>query len=310
MTLSTATRIGWIGTGRMGYAMAARLLAAGHDVAVWNRTRAKAEPLAELGATIVDTFAELADRDVVFTMVSASADLDQVMLGADGLLCGPTVPPVLIDCSTVSSKMSAHVRSEAAARGAALIAAPVSGNAKVAKAGKLTVVASGPEATYRDVEPLLKAIGRGVTYAGDGEVARLVKVAHNVFLGVVTQSLAEITILAEKAGVPRSAFLAFLNDSVLGSTFSRYKTPAFVNLDLTPTFTTELLRKDLQLGLDAARELGATMPLAAATHQLTQAAISAGHRDVDFAALLLEQARASGVDVKPEGVEVEDGLSS
>jgi 3-hydroxyisobutyrate dehydrogenase len=310
MTLSNGPRIGWIGTGRMGFAMAHRLIAAGHDVAVWNRTRAKAEPLVAEGATVVGTVADLADRDIVFTMVSASADLEAVLLGDGGLLTQDRVPRIIIDCSTVSEAASGRARAAAAGRGAALLAAPVSGNAKVAKAGRLTFIVSGPEESFHEVQPLLAAIGQGVTYAGDGELARLVKVAHNVFLGVVAQSLAEITVLAEKGGVKRSAFLGFLNDSVLGSAFSRYKSPAYVNLDWTPTFTMELLRKDLQLGLDAARDMGATMPLAALTHQLTQAAIGRGHADHDFAALLLEQARASDLDLKAENIPVADGLSS
>lgn len=310
MTVSNGLRIGWIGTGRMGFAMAQRLIDAGYDVAVWNRTRAKAEPLAASGATVVDAVADLADRDIVFTMVSASADLEEVLLGDGGLLKQDRVPRIVVDCSTVSEAASALARAAGAERGVALLAAPVSGNAKVAKAGRLTFIVSGPEESLQEVQPLLAAIGAGVTYAGDGEVARLVKVAHNVFLAIVAQSLAEITVLAEKGGVKRSAFLAFLNDSVMGSTFSRYKSPALVNLDWTPTFTMELLRKDLQLGLDAARDMGATMPLAALTHQLAQAAIGRGHGDVDYAALLLEQARSSNLDLKSENIPVDDGLSS
>lgn len=310
MTASTELRIGWIGTGRMGFAMAHRLIAAEYDVSVWNRTRAKAEPLAAEGATVVDEVAALAGRDIVFTMVSASADFEAVLLGDGGLLRQDVVPRIIVDCSTVSAASSSRAREAAAERGSALLAAPVSGNAKVAKAGRLTFIVSGPEEAFHEVHPLLASIGPGVTYAGDGELARLVKVAHNVFLGVVAQSLAEITVLAEKGGVKRSAFLAFLNDSVLGSTFSRYKSPALVNLDFTPTFTMALLRKDLELGLDAARDMGATLPLAALTHQLTQAAIGRGHGDLDFAALLLEQARASDLDVKAENIPIADGLSS
>jgi 3-hydroxyisobutyrate dehydrogenase-like beta-hydroxyacid dehydrogenase len=117
-------------------------------------------------------------------------------------------------------------------------------------------------------------------------------------------------VLAEKGGVSRAAFLDFLNQSVMGSTFTRYKTPALVNLDLTPTFTTKLLRKDLDLGLAAARSLCVTMPLTATTQSLVQAAIGRGHGDQDFAALLIEQARSSGVELKPENVDVDDGLSA
>jgi 3-hydroxyisobutyrate dehydrogenase-like beta-hydroxyacid dehydrogenase len=126
---------------------------------------------------------------------------------------------------------------------------------------------------------------------------------------VVTQSLAEITVFAEKAGVPRAAFLEFLNDSVMGSVFTRYKTPAFVNLDMTTTFTPVLLRKDFDLGLAAARQLEVPMPVAATAHQLVQQAIGRGHADTDFAVLLLEQAAASGMTLVSEDVEVSDGLA-
>jgi 3-hydroxyisobutyrate dehydrogenase len=119
-----------------------------------------------------------------------------------------------------------------------------------------------------------------------------------------------VTILAERGGVARATFLEFLNDSVLGSLFTRYKSPALVNLDFTPTFTTTLLRKDVELGLAAARELGAAMPIAAATHQAIQAAIGRGHGEEDFAALLVEQARNAGVELVAEDVKVDDGLGA
>ena len=302
--------VGWIGTGRMGHAMVQRLLVAGHDVHVWNRTRAKAEDLVALGATVVDTAADLADREVVFTMVAADPDLLEVTIGENGVLRGHTGPAYLIDSSTVSAETSDRIRLSAARHGTTLLAAPVSGNAKVVRAGKLSIAVSGPRAAYTAVEDLLRAIGNSVTYVGEGDVARLVKLAHNILLGVVTQSLAEVTVLAQQGGVSRAAFLEFMNGSVLGSTFTRYKTPALVNLDFTPTFTTELLRKDFDLGLAAARALEVPLPVAAATHHLVQGAVGRGHRDKDFAALLLEQARSAGVELQSEDVDVDDGLAA
>ncbi|HVT70675.1 MAG TPA: NAD(P)-dependent oxidoreductase [Trebonia sp.] len=301
--------VGWIGTGRMGFQLALRLLNAGYDVAAYNRTRAKAEPLAEKGAKIVDGPASLAGRDIVFIMVAADKDLEAVISGPGGLLAGSARPKVIVDSSTVSTDASARVRAVVEQAGAQFIAAPVSGNPKVIASGKLTVAASGPRDAFDQVEPLLATWGRGVTYVGEGEVARLVKIAHNVFLGVVIQSLAEITVLAERGGVSRSAFLDFLNDSVLGSAFTRYKSPALVNLDFHPTFTSVLLRKDLQLGLAAGQELGVPMPLAAATDMLIAQLIGAGHTDEDFATLVLEQARRSGYQIEPENVPVDDGLA-
>ena len=241
-------QIGWVGTGRMGSAMAKRLLKAGCDVAVYNRTRAKAEPRTEWGASIGDSPAELAGCDIVFTMVSGPADLLTVITGESGVLSTSVAPGLLVDCSSVSEEGSNEVRTALTARSTAMLSAPVSGNAKVVTAGKLTLVVSGPESAFKLAEPYLDTLGTGVTYVGEGELARMVKICHNVLLGVVTQSLAEITVLAEKGGVPRHALLEFINNSVMGSMFSRYKSPAFVNLDWTPTFTPLLLRKDLDLG--------------------------------------------------------------
>ena len=302
--------LGWIGIGRMGFPMAARLAKAGDSVAVYNRTRAKAEPLAAYGAGIVTRPVDLADRDIVFTMVSTSDDLLQVTLGPDGVLTrGDRHPKVLVDCSTVSEAASAKLRAEAAKRGTALLAAPVSGNGKVVKAGKLSLVVSGPADAYQLALPYLERLGTGVSYVGEGDLARIVKICHNVFLGVVIQSLVEITVLAEKAGVPRHAFLDFINKSVMGSVFSRYKTPGLVNLDFTTTFTPPLLRKDMDLGLGAARALDVPMPVAAAAREVIQSLIGHGYLDTDFATLLLLQAKNSGLELKSENVAVADGLT-
>ena len=301
-------KLGWIGTGRMGYAMAERLAASGADVTVWNRTRAKAEPLAARGAKIADRVADLAACDVVFVMVSTWDDVKEVVTGPGGLLSGAAAPKLVVECSSISLEGSAELRALLAARGVALLAAPVSGNAKVIKAGRLSFVCSGPRAAFDRALPYLRMIAPSASYVGDGELARIVKICHNVFLGVVTQSLAEITVLAQKAGVPRHAFLDFMNQSVMGSTFSRYKTPAFVNLDFKVTFTPKLLRKDLDLGLDAAKAHDVPMPLAAITRDLVQTMIGRGMTEQDFAQLLLLQAEASGMKLEAENVPVGDGL--
>jgi 3-hydroxyisobutyrate dehydrogenase-like beta-hydroxyacid dehydrogenase len=303
-------RVGWIGTGRMGYALVNRLLDAEHDVSVYNRTRSKAEPLAERGAKVVDAPVDLADCDVVFVMVAAPADLVEVISGDTGLLTSEDAAPrIIVDSSTVSAAASAEIRQLAQERGTHFLAAPVSGNPKVVRAGKLTLAVSGPRQAFDDTEHLLRALGRGVTYVGDDEVARLVKICHNVFLGVVIQSLTEITLLAERGGSSRAAFLEFLNNSVLGSMFTRYKSPALVNLDFTPTFTMSLLSKDFDLGLEAAHDYAVPMPLASAAAQLIQSAVGAGHRELDFSTLILEQARRSGMTLTPENVPVDDGLA-
>jgi 3-hydroxyisobutyrate dehydrogenase-like beta-hydroxyacid dehydrogenase len=294
----------------MGFAMAERLAKNGADVIVWNRTRAKAEPLAAHGAKVADRLTDLAGCDIVFVMVSTWDDVKEVVAGRAGLLSGDTVPKLVVECSSISVEGSAELRALLKERDVELLAAPVSGNAKVIKAGRLSFVCSGPKAAYDAALPYLKMIAPAASYVGEGELARIVKICHNVFLGVVTQSLAEITVLAQKAGVPRHSFLEFMNQSVMGSTFSRYKTPAFVNLDFKVTFTPHLLRKDLDLGLDAARRYDVPMPLASATRDLVQTLIGRGMTDEDFAKLLVLQAQASGLKLEPENVAVGDGLGS
>jgi len=308
-TAASAARIGWIGIGRMGYAMAERLAKARADLTVWNRTRSKAEPLAEHGAKIAVALPELAACDIVFCMVSTWDDVKEVVAGAGGLLSDKTrAPKLLIECSSISLEGSAELRRLLQARGVQMLAAPVSGNAKVIKAGRLSFVCSGPKSAFDSALPCLRMIAPAASYVGDGELARMVKICHNVFLGVVTQSLAEITVLAQKAGVSRHAFLDFMNQSVMGSTFTRYKTPAFVNLDFKVTFTPHLLRKDLDLGLDAGRRFEVPMPLASLTRDIVQTLIGRGMTEEDFAQLLVLQAEASGLKLEPENVVVGDGL--
>jgi 3-hydroxyisobutyrate dehydrogenase len=301
--------IGWIGAGRMGFAMARRLLQAGHKVAVYNRTRSKAEPLTQYGATIVDSPKDLADRDIVFCMVSEGVDLREVVTGPNGVLAGKGRPKLLIDCSSVAESDSSAVREALEKAGVPMLASPVSGNAKVVKAGKLFVVASGPKAAFAVAEPYLNALGKGVTYVGDGEISRIVKICHNLYLGIVAQALAEITVLAQKRGVSRYDFLEFINRSIMGSAFARYKMPAYVNLEMAATFTPVLLRKDLDLGLKAGKDLGVPLPLTELTRQCVQKTIDAGHTDIDFAVLLIEQAKAAGLQLKSENATIDDGLS-
>jgi 3-hydroxyisobutyrate dehydrogenase len=313
-----APRIGWIGTGRMGLPMAELLMKAGYEVSVWNRTAAKAEPLAQHGAKVVKSLADLAGLDIVFSIVSTGKDLEEVYFGQGGVASGKgKLPSVFVDCSTIAVDESAAIRERLAKLGAQYIAAPVSGNAKVIVAKRLSAVASGPEAAFRQVEPLIKAFApNGVSYVGEGELARVCKIAHNVMLGVVIENLIEITLLANKMGVPRHAFLAFMNNSVMGSTFTRYKSPALVNLDWSTTFTPELLRKDLDLGLALGREMDVVMPVTAAAREMLQAHIGAAQLRpdspevlaADFAALVETMAQASGMKLVSENKPVPTGL--
>jgi 3-hydroxyisobutyrate dehydrogenase len=203
--------------------------------------------------------------------------------------------------------------------GADYVTAPVSGNAKVIKAGRLSSVVSGPEDACKAIMPLMETIApQGVAYVGDGDLARVCKIAHNVLLGVVIENLIEITLLANKMGVPRHAFLAFINNGVMGSMFTRYKTPALVNLDWTTTFTPELLRKDMDLGLALGREWDVPMPVTAATREVLQSHFGAAqlqsnpeaYLNKDFAALAETMALAAGMKLTSENKNVPTGLES
>jgi 3-hydroxyisobutyrate dehydrogenase len=311
-------KIGWIGMGRMGYPMAERLLKAGYQVSIWNRTRAKAEPLAALGGKIVDKLSDLAGVDVLFAIVSTGKDLEEVYFGPNGVLSASGKPPrIFVDCSTIAVEESADIRKRLQDRGVDFVAAPVSGNAKVINAGRLSAVVSGPEASCKTVMPMIEVFApQGVSYVGDGELARVCKIAHNVMLGVVIENLIEITLLANKMGVPRHAFLAFINNGVMGSMFTRYKSPALVNLDWATTFTPELLRKDLDLGLALGREHDVPMPVTAATREVLQSHFGAAtlqknpeeYLEKDFAALLETMALAAGMKLTSENKNVGTGL--
>jgi 3-hydroxyisobutyrate dehydrogenase len=290
----------------MGYAMAERLAKGGCDISVWNRTKAKADPLSKYGAKVVNQLEELSTKDILFVMVSTYDDVKEVL----GKVLARGKPKMVVECSSISLEGSAELRQTLSAKGIEYLAAPVSGNAKVIKAGKLTFVVSGPKPAYEKAKPYLDMMGNGSSYVGEGELARIAKICHNVMLGVVIQNLCEITVLAQKVGMPRHAFLDFLNKSVMGSMFTRYKTPALVNLDFHVTFTPELLRKDLDLGLDAGREYEVPMPLTSITRDILQQMIGQGLSGQDFSTLLLAQAKASGIALKPENMEVGDGLSS
>jgi 3-hydroxyisobutyrate dehydrogenase len=303
-------KIGWIGLGRMGEAMVKRLLQAGHEVEVWNRTRSKAEPLAKYGAVVVNNVLDLADCETVITTVSTTKDLKQVLFGPGGLVTTSTKPKMVVDSSSISQEGSAEVRKELEALGIGYLCAPVSGNAKVAKAGLLLVVSSGPRDLYNIAEPYFQAMAKKCMWIGEGELARVWKIAHNTMFGVVIQNLCEITVLAEKAGIPRHLFLESINDSVLGSMYTRYKTPVLTNLNFEQvTFTPELLLKDMDLGMAAAKAHGVVMPSAAATRESIARMVGRGYGDIDFSALLIEVAKDSGLELTSENKIIPDGLS-
>ena len=297
--------VGWIGTGKMGYPMAGLLIAAGADVKVYNRTAAKAEPL---GVEVVGKPSDLADRDIIFSIVTDDTAIREMITGPDGVLSGSTLPKIISDSSTVSIETSMEMRAACEAKGVMFLATPISGNGHAVAAGKATLGVSGPREAYDIARPYIAALGRAETYIGAGDSSRLAKLAHNVMLGVVAQCLAEITVLCEKGGIKRADFLNYFNNSAMSSTFTNYKAPALVNLDFTATHTSKMLRKDLDLALKEAKDLDVPMPVTNLTRELVQALIGLGHGEDDFASMIKVQAAMSGYDIEPENVVVSDGL--
>lgn len=295
------TQIGWIGAGRMGVVMARRLAEAGAQLTVFNRSIEKAKPLAQNGAKIASSLVDLRNCEIIFLIVSTDDAARDVLLGEEGLLAArSSAVRAVVDCSSISVDASAALRAELDRAGVAFLAAPVSGNPHVLAAGRGSFVTSGPQALFDEAEPFLRAIGRAAIYAGAGEQARVAKICHNVWLGTLTQGLAEVLVLAQKAGMTRTAFLTFLNNSALGSDFTKAKAPHWQSLDFTPTFTPPLMRKDLDLGLLLADQLNAPMPLSELTREMVLAQINQGMADLDFSTLLLLQARAAGLEMTAE----------
>jgi 3-hydroxyisobutyrate dehydrogenase len=301
MSTPDDTGVGWVGAGgRMGIAMAGRLLDAGFDMRLYNRTRSKLDALAPR-STVVDDLDALSGCEIVFVTVSADSDFEEVC----GLIAALADPPsVVVDHTTVSVDSSARVRANLASRGISFLAAPVSGNPGVVRSGQLSIVVSGSRDALDTARPYLDALAKSVTFVGEGEQARLVKICHNLYLAMVVQGLIEITVLAERAGIARADMLGFINQSVLGSVFSGYKEHAFVDLDFTPTFTTKLLSKDVGLGLGVAEELNVSLPVAERVSEIITTGIDQGHGDEDFASLIVVQAAASGVELNPDGHQV------
>jgi 3-hydroxyisobutyrate dehydrogenase len=296
--------VAWVGLGRMGTVMAGRLLDAGTPLSVWNRTPAKADALVERGATRLPSVAEAASCDAVFSMVLDDHALAALHDPDAGLFSGPTGGrrvQVWIDGSTVSVTAAEAAAKAAAAAGVAYVSAPVSGNPGVVEAGNAIFAVSGDEAGLTVAEELCGRIGRLVHRVGSGAEANVVKLCTNALLAVTMQSLAEVAVLADKAGVSRAALMAFVNESAIGSPFSRYKTANIVGLEFPVAFTPEGQRKDIRLALDLAREREVPMPVLSETEVAYSRLVSGGLGEGrDFAALILAVARDAGLELEPQ----------
>lgn len=292
--------VGWVGAGRMGEAMAERLLDAGIGVAVWNRTGAKTAALQARGATRAATPAEAADQGLLFSMVLDDQALERLWQSGDGILTS-TSCRVWIDCSTVSPAASAAAAAAAAAAGIDYAQAPISGNPVAVRAGTAIFAVSGSRLATDSAVPLLNTIGRASYVVGSGAEAAVVKLCTNAVLAVLIETLAEVLILGEKSGVRRADLMRFINDSAVGSPLTRSKSGALVGLDFTPTFTPEGQRKDVRLALDLGARTETPMPLVSATEVAFSRLIAGDLGDGrDYAALILQAARDAGIGLQPE----------
>jgi 3-hydroxyisobutyrate dehydrogenase-like beta-hydroxyacid dehydrogenase len=285
-----------LGLGGMGTAIARRLEDAGHELLVWNRTPGPVDEFVARGAGQLASPSEALDRaELCITMLADPASVEQVVLGEGGVLTG-TGGGTLIDMTTISPDSSARVAAEAARRGVPFLRAPVSGNPSVVAAGNLTIIVSGPRASFDELTPVLTQIGPTLFYVGDQEQARVVKLSLNLMIGGTAELLAEALVLAERNGIGRRELLDVIGGSAIGSPFVRYKSDALVADDYTSTFTARMLAKDLGLALDLGESGDVPLPLTAATQELVQACIATGLGDGDLTVLLPRLRRAAGLD--------------
>jgi len=273
----------------MGVPIAERLHGAGHELVLYNRTRSKATELAErCDAEVVERPAELLSlADACLTVVADDQALEEATLGAEGLLAGARPGTVLVDMSTVSVGASRRVAAAALERGVDVLRAPVSGNPGVVRAGNLAIIVSGPRATYDRLTPMLHDVGPNLFYVGDAEQARVVKLALNVMIAGTAALLSDALELAERGGVDAALLLEVAGGSAVGSPFVRYKTEPLLRGDYSATFTTDMMRKDLELVRKQADASGASLGLAGELARLYDASAAAGHGDEDLMALRL-----------------------
>ena len=282
----------------MGTAIAERLLEAGYPLRVNNRTPEKAEALGALGAEVAPTPEELVQQvDVVLTSLANDAAFEDV---TGRVIAAARPGTLLVDMSTVSPDASARVASLAEISSVRYVRAPVSGNPSVVRAGNLSFIVSGADDDIDRVQPVIRAIGPTVHRVGDGEQARIVKLAINLMIAGLAQLMSEALVLGEAADVPRAALLEVMGSSAVGAPFVKYKTEPLVRDDFSATFTTALMEKDIDLALDAAAAAGVELPLTREMKSHLHAAIEAGYADDDFIVLFQHLRNASGLSKRSE----------
>ncbi len=274
-------RVGLVGLGKMGLAFAERLLDAGYELDVFNRTPGREADLVERGARAGGVLEEL---DLCLSSLADDDALD-AWAGRFGELRSGSV---LVELSTVSVAASRRLATLLDGTGVRYVRGAASGNPGAVRAGTAALIASGERADFEEVEPVLGAIAPTVRYVGPGEAARVVKLTFQILIAGTAELLAEALVVGEAAGVERQALLDAIGASVVGSTFVKYKSEPLLRDDFTATFTTALMQKDVDLVLDLAGEVGVELPATALVRTLLEATAENGHADEDFMALLLE----------------------
>lgn len=287
--------IGWIGLGKMGEPMARRLRAAGYGLQVFNRSPDKADRLVAEGARLARTPLEAAQgAGTVFVMVADDAALCQTVLGPNGALAAMDRGATIVEMSTVSPRVSEEVAAAAAERGVGYLRAPVSGSVAFAESGKLTVLASGPQAVYEATLPLLAHLSARQFHVGEGCQARVLKLAINMMVGLSAAMVGEALALGQAYGLDRSKVLEVMGASAVASPLIGYKLEMLRTRDYAPAFEARMMAKDFDLVLDAAHDAATPMPLAAQVREGWSALIAAGDGDEDFFKYAELAARAAG----------------
>ena len=289
-------KIAFVGLGTMGSAMVKRLLAGGHPVTGYNRTRAKALALASQGMTVADSArAAVEGADVVLSMVTDSEALRDVALRPDGILAGLGTGAVWAEMSTVSPAVTRMLGERVAERGAAILDAPVSGSTVTIAQGQLSFIVGGDAAALERIRPYLLAIGPTITHVGALGLAVTMKIAINLGIGVQILAFSEAVLLAEKSGIPRERAVEALLKSVTASPMLKYRGPFMLKMPEEALFNVVLMQKDLQLALEQGRSVGVPLPSTSLTHEMLTAARGLGLADKDVAAVFDVLARMSGV---------------
>jgi len=288
--------LGFVGLGTMGGGVVRRLLAAGHAVTVWNRTREKAEPLLEGGARWADSPRSVAERsDIVFTMVTNTAAVQAVTEGPDGILAGLGPGKVYVDMSTASPANTRALAETVVAVGAQMLDAPVSGSVITLEGGKLSIMVGGERETFERVKPVLEAIGPRVFHLGPNGAAVTMKIAINLSLAVQMLAFSEGVLLAEKTGIAREQAVEVMLASVIASPMVAYRGPFVLEQPDEAWFDCRMMQKDMNLALELGRELEVPLPTTAVTNELLTAANAMGIGDRDFAVLFDVLASMAGV---------------